>query len=103
MCIVMYFRHKECKHTWGVITEPCGPGMGFSTCASFGSSGAVKATPKLYKTKSRPCPRCELKAGYDCNVLRMVKDMGWGLKWGVGLDEDDWGFQVTMGKGCTML
>lgn len=36
----------------------------------------------------------------------MVTRMGWGIKWGTGPDEDDWGVDVKCGgskNGCVIL
>ena len=84
MCKPTLFHHQRCGHTWAVISEPCGPGMGFSTCPAFGST-AVKRRPRRYETSSRTCPRCGLRRGmagcggdYDRNQVRMVEDMGNG-------------------------
>ena len=111
MCTVTFFQHKGCKHTWATITEPCGPGMGFATCPNIGD-GSTKETPRLYKTKTRPCPRCsatqpllgaEVVVAYDQNVVRMVGRMGWGFKLGCGPDEDDWGVDIRFSNGCVVL
>lgn len=107
MCGVTFFQHKDCKHTWATVTEPCGPGMGFATCPSMGD-GTTKETPRLYRTKSRPCPRCGVAAAavvYDCNVVRMVSRTGRGFKLGCGAGEDDWGVDVhfARGAGCVVL
>lgn len=111
MCVVTYFQHKDCKHIWAVVTEPCGPWMGFSTCRGIGD-GTTKQTPAFYRTKTRPCPRCaeEDVAGrtYDRNAVRVVDRMGWGVKFGAGPDEDDWGVDVRFGAragacGCVVL
>lgn len=103
MCTVTYFEHKTCKHIWAVVTAPCGPGMGFFTCPFF-CDGTAKMPPKHIRTRSRACPRCDLAGVYDRNFLRMVEDMGWGVKWGTGPGKDDWGFEVKCGKGgCAIL
>lgn len=102
MCNVTYFQHKTCKHKWAVVSQPCGPGMGFSTCELFGN-GAAKEATAMYKTKSRLCPRCDLGGVYDRNVVRVVEKMGWGVKWGAGPARDDWGFELKMEDGCVML
>ena len=103
MCGVTFFQHKECKHTWATVTEPCGPGMGFATCPSMGD-GTAKDRPRVYATRSRPCPRCG-GAAYDGNAVRMVARMGWGVKLGSGPDEGDWGVDVRFdgGDGCVVL
>ncbi|KFA46629.1 hypothetical protein S40293_08207 [Stachybotrys chartarum IBT 40293] len=93
MCNITYFQHKKCKHVWAVITTPCGPGLGFMTCGTFGS-GMTKDTPKFYKSRKRPCPRCDLQGDYDRNNTLMVERMGWGVKWGLGPDENDWGVDL---------
>lgn len=98
MCNITLFQHKTCKHTWAIITEPCGPWMGFSTCDMFGN-GAAKEPPAIYKTKSRPCPRCDMHEMYDLNYVRMVEEMGWGVKWGAGPGRDDWGLEMK----CVIL
>ncbi|KAH7328830.1 hypothetical protein B0I35DRAFT_418469 [Stachybotrys elegans] len=104
MCSVTFFQHKKCKHAWAVVTTPCGPGLGFSTCGSFGN-GITKDTPKFYKTRARPCPRCDLHGVYDRNVMLLVRNMGWGVKWGTGPDQNDWGLDIRMGTSrcCTIL
>ncbi|KND95051.1 hypothetical protein TOPH_00280 [Tolypocladium ophioglossoides CBS 100239] len=106
MCVVTYFQHKDCKHIWAVVTEPCGPWMGFSTCRNIGD-GTTKETPKFYRTKMRPCPRCAediVGRMYDRNAVRVVDRMGWGVKFGTGPDEDDWGVDVRFGAcGCVIL
>ncbi|RDA90145.1 hypothetical protein CP533_0768 [Ophiocordyceps camponoti-saundersi (nom. inval.)] len=94
MCTVTFFRHRDCKHMWAAITEPCGPGMGFHTCRSFGDTGVTKDRPPVYLTRGRSCPRCGTEA-VDGNVVRLVRRMGWGLKIGVGPDEEDWGVDVS--------
>lgn len=102
MCTLLYFEHKTCKHVWAVIATPCEPLMGFSTCPSFGD-GSVKPTPKYLKTRTRPCPRCQLGGVYDRNQTRMVEGMGWGVKWGVGPRSEDYGCEVTFPGGCVVL
>lgn len=103
MCTLTYFEHKLCKHVWAMVTEPCEPFMGFSTCPSF-CDGTVKLTPKYIRTRSRPCPRCDLENVYDRNQVRMVEAMGWGVKWGVGPGRDDWGCEVKFsGRTCVIL
>ncbi|KJZ73649.1 hypothetical protein HIM_06982 [Hirsutella minnesotensis 3608] len=109
MCIVTFFQHKQCGHMWAVVTHPCGPGMGFSTCRSFGDDAAAKEAPRVYRTRARPCPRCAAdgrRAAYDANAVRLVRRMGWGLKLGAGQDEDDWGVDVRLserGSRCVVL
>ncbi|CAI6095728.1 unnamed protein product [Clonostachys chloroleuca] len=103
MCLVTYFQHRHCKHKWVVISEPCGPGMGFATCDTFRNSNYVKDMPVLYTTESRPCPRCCVLASggcYDLNSTRMVESMGWGVKWGTGPAKDDLGFEIKVKDGC---
>ncbi|PHH85348.1 hypothetical protein CDD83_569 [Cordyceps sp. RAO-2017] len=107
MCTVTFFQHKDCRHTWAAVTEPCGPFMGFSTCSSFGD-GVTKDRPRVYRTRSRVCPRCAACRGatYDANAVRVVERMGWGFKLGLGPDEDDWGVDVRFserGSGCVIL
>lgn len=75
--------------------------MGFLTCDLFGN-GAAKEPPKVYKTGSRACPRCNLGGAYDHNMIRMVERMGSGFKWGAGPGRDDWGWEVKLGK-CVIL
>ncbi|PFH60626.1 hypothetical protein XA68_10637 [Ophiocordyceps unilateralis] len=94
MCAVTFFRHRDCKHIWAAVTEPCGPGMGFYTCRSFGDTGVTKERPAVYRTRSRTCPRCA-PGPPDGNVVRVVERMGWGVKLGVGPDEDDWGVELS--------
>ncbi|RDA87341.1 hypothetical protein CP532_2629 [Ophiocordyceps camponoti-leonardi (nom. inval.)] len=97
MCTVTFFRHRDCKHMWATITEPCGPGMGFYTCRSFEDPGVTKARPPVYRTRGRSCPRCGMEGmgeAVDGNLVRLVERMGWGLKIGVGPDEDDWGVDL---------
>ncbi|QPC66057.1 hypothetical protein HYE67_008288 [Fusarium culmorum] len=94
MCAVTYFKHKKCKHTWVVLTEPCMPYIGLNTCPTF-CDGTAKDPPKFYNTKSQPCPRCQLHGVYDRNLVRMVEAMGWGIKWGVGPGRDDWGCEMN--------
>ena len=104
MCKTTLFRHKTCDHTWAVVSEPCGPGMGFSTCETFGSAN-VKELPPYYTTSARTCPRCgfgkggDFHYGYDRNIVRMVMGMGNGLKWGTGPGADDWGCELK----CVVL
>ena len=105
MCKTTLFKHKTCKHTWGVISEPCGPGMGFSTCDTL-YGGLHEGPPALYNTKSRPCPRCERelhRVQYDPNTVRMVESTGWGFKWGTGPGRDDWGWEMKFRDGCVIL
>lgn len=102
MCTVTYFHNKTCLHTWAIITNGCGPLMGFSTCPSFVcGAGATKERPRFYNTVTRACPRCNEALGipYDRNLIRVVESMGWGLKIGAGPDEDDWGVDLR-GTGC---
>ncbi|KAI6770023.1 hypothetical protein HG530_004652 [Fusarium avenaceum] len=95
---VTYFKHKECKHTWVILTAPCRPFMGLNNCPTF-CDGTAKDEPKFFNTKSRPCPRCQMHGVYDRNLVRMVESMGRGIKWGVGPDADDWGCEVK----CVIL
>lgn len=81
--------------------------MGFVTCDTFGN-GIVKEQPDIYLTATRLCPRCERQegrrwAGHDANMVRMVVAKGWGLKWGVGPDKEDWGWEVRCKSGCVVL
>lgn len=114
MCQVTYFQHKECTHTWAAISEPCAPYMGFTTCPEFTpggtkmlntASGKIKPKPKFYKTKTRPCPRCELLGQYDRNAVRMVDKMGYGLTMGFDPDGGDWGIDFRLGTSnkCVIL
>lgn len=104
MCTTTLFQHKTCKHIWAIIKEPCGPGMGFSTCENF-TRGTVKEPPAIYNTRSRPCPRCEREPGRVCdaNAIRAVESMGWGVKWGTGPEREDWGCEVKFRGGCVIL
>ncbi|RCI15320.1 hypothetical protein L249_6386 [Ophiocordyceps polyrhachis-furcata BCC 54312] len=99
MCTVTFFRHRDCKHMWATVTEPCGPGMGFYTCRSFEDTGVTKARPPVYRTRGRSCPRCGTGEAVDGNVVRLVERMGWGVKIGVGPDGDDWGVDLR----CVMI
>lgn len=116
MCTVTYFQHKDCKHMWAAVTEPCGPWMGFSTCASFVTGEEAKPAPRVYRTRTRPCPRCWCWCGlarascrlhqHDANTVRVVERMGWGVKLGAGPDEADWGMDVRFsarGGRCVVL
>lgn len=89
---------------WAAVTAPCGPGMGFRTCASFVGAEATKPRPRVYRTGSRACPRC--CCGQDGNAVRVVERVGWGVKLGTGPDEGDWGVDVRFsarGGGCVVL
>ncbi|KAF4123481.1 hypothetical protein GMORB2_6182 [Geosmithia morbida] len=123
------FEHKKCKHTWAVISEPCGPGMGFVTCDIFyaanGRTIDEKPRPGICRTMTRPCPRCEgrnlasnppgsgggggvaalTRYQYDVNTVRMVEKRGWGLKWGTGPAMEDWGLEMRFGSGnwCVIM
>lgn len=121
MCIVTYYQSKTCKHMWAVISRPCAPFMGFTTCLSFTGGGSIsstlvstpiaanmksqveklKPTPKIYKTKCRACPRCDLHGVYDANAIRVVEKMGYGLTWGMEPD-GGWGIDVRFGS-CVIL
>lgn len=98
MCTLTCFEHKDCKHIWVVLTEPCEPLIGLNNCPTF-CDGTAKPPPKYYRTRSRPCPRCDLHGEYDRNLVRMVEGMGWGVKWGVGPGRDDWGCEMK----CVIL
>jgi hypothetical protein len=80
--------------------------MGFSNCPSF-YDGTMNATPRFYRTKSRPCPKCDLDGAYDRNCVRMVEAMRRGIKWGVGPDVEDWGIDCNLGRlrggACVIL
>jgi hypothetical protein len=102
MCRVTYFQQKTCKHIWATITEPCGPGMGFTTCTTFGDGSLVKDAPKYYRTEMRPCPRCAGRH-YDLNSVRMVESVGWGCKWGLGPAREDLGCEIKCHDGCVVL
>lgn len=124
------FQHRKCKHTWAVISEPCGPGMGFTTCSVFTSASTIdgstieESSPAaIYRTATRPCPKCERDAslassrrrrtrqqqqlydlGHECmdpNTVRMVSGRGCGFKWGTGPAREDWGWEVKM--GCSVM
>lgn len=104
MCRVTYFKHKTCSHIWATVTEPCGPGMGFTTCGMFNDGSAVREPPAYYRTKTRRCPRCTWgPRGYDLNAVRMVEEIGWGCKWGLGPAREDWGCEVKCGDECVVL
>lgn len=95
--------------------------MGFTTCPSFisGSSTSsalvsapiaasmktsaekLKPAPKIYKTKCRACPRCDLHGVYDANAIQVVEKMGYGLTWGMEPD-GGWGIDVRLGS-CVIL
>lgn len=106
MCQTTLFQHKTCGHTWALITEPCGPGMGFLVCDTFGTS-TIKTPPSICKTKSRPCPRClrdQHGWALDPNCVRVVKEFGGGVKWGTGPRQEDWGCEVKCRDGiCVVL
>lgn len=68
--------------------------MGFTTCSQF-SGGVASEAPVLYLTRSRTCPRCSERP-YDRNMVRMVERIRWGLKWGLGPDEDDLGLDISL-------
>lgn len=102
MCILTYFEHKDCKHTWVIVTEPCGPFIGLNNCPTF-CDGTAKAIPKYYHTRSRPCPTCDLGGVYDRNLTRMVEAMGIGVTWGLGPGRDDCGCSMKLPKGCVIF
>jgi len=91
------------KHTWAVITEPCGPGMKFTSCDTFRTGGShLHPAAKLFKTKSRPCPKCRPWA-FDPYMMRVVDSYGGGIKWGTGPEKDDLGCEVKFGSGCVVF
>lgn len=119
MCNVTYFQSQTCNHIWAVISHPCMPFMGFTTCPSFSGPGQatmkntslsestpIKKPTGFYKTRTRPCPTCDLGGVYDYNAVRMVTRMGWGMTFGKDPSEGDWGVDLRLGtvkKGCVIL
>lgn len=106
MCHTSLFQNLKCKHSWAIITEPCGPGMGFLTCDTFGTS-TVKQAPMICLTRARPCPKC-LRDKHGCwsdpNTIRIVESFGSGVKWGTGPKQEDWGCELKFKDGaCVVL
>jgi hypothetical protein len=79
--------------------------MGFSNCPSFTCGDGAKHMPRLYETLTRICPKCAEASGvgYDWNMVRVVERMGWGVKFGTGPDEEDWGVDVKFSSKCVVL
>lgn len=96
MCQSIIFKSPRCGCLWWRISEPCAPGMGFSTCARF-HNGSCKGVPPGYLAWTEPCPKHDLRGFYDYNQTRMVVRVRNGLRWGVGPSVRDPGFDLTCG------
>ncbi|KAI1488698.1 hypothetical protein F5X96DRAFT_680279 [Biscogniauxia mediterranea] len=90
MCKTAHFRSRACGHHWLQIAQPCGPGRGFGTCATFGDG--VAREPAAECSVGAPCPACSTSTSmggmmsptYDHNNLRMVTDIRRRWRWGLG-------------------
>ena len=74
------------------IDEPCLPGMGFSTCPTFGE-GQLTRTPRTLRAPRGACIRCHDEIPYDYNRVRQVLKTTNGWKWGEGPARDDAGIE----------
>lgn len=88
MCTAAAFKSFTCPHKWLTITVPCGPGVGFDTCAHHAFSGqtSIFGGPKFIPAPAHSCPMCDKKDHYDGNRTRMVlrgQDM-FGSQWHCG-------------------
>ena len=127
MCETAFFTHPFCGCRWLQVMQPCGPGMGLSTCPFLLSSssarasraappppayglkqGTIKKIKKINNSKhadpalavwSRiPCPRHNM-VWYDRNYMRMVVDVKNGVRWGLGPSKTDPGVEC----GCCIM
>ncbi|KAK4187968.1 hypothetical protein QBC35DRAFT_383562 [Podospora australis] len=55
MCCIEQFRGCHCTRNWVMVTNSCGPGMGFSTCPSL-LRGYTTATPPMMMAQGQVCP-----------------------------------------------
>ncbi|KAI5926770.1 hypothetical protein F4810DRAFT_707310 [Camillea tinctor] len=114
MCRTAHFRSRNCGHHWLQISQPCGPGRGFATCATFGDGVAREPTAEC--RVGSLCPACSASsssyfampapalgygggnwgwgAPYDLNSVRMVTDVRHRWRWGVGPSRRDPGVDV---------
>jgi hypothetical protein len=74
MCTATAFKSHTCPHKWLTITLPCGPGMGFDTCARHTYTGQTSLCggPRFIPAPAHSCPTCNKKDQYDGNKTRMV-------------------------------
>lgn len=93
MCKTAFFKSPRCGCRWWRIAEPCGPGMGFSTCGRF-FDGRCKPAPPSYRAWSEPCPTHDLLGVYDRNQVRMVLGLHNGFRFGTGPSLRDPGVEV---------
>lgn len=118
MCRTAYYDHPLCGCRWLAIAQPCGPGMGFSTCPTFFSGRARRADrgfgtavlqPSLwevvtgrdthremhasYAWSAVPCPVHTLGGIYDRNIIRRILDVQNGMRLGTGPDPQDFGVE----------
>ncbi|KAI0596979.1 hypothetical protein F4775DRAFT_593712 [Biscogniauxia sp. FL1348] len=102
MCKTAHFRSRSCGHHWLQIAQPCGPGRGFSTCATFRGDGVARE-PAAECRVGAPCPACSscyysATGGgmYDRNSVRMVTDMRRRWRWGLGPSKRDPGVECVV-------
>ncbi|KAK0716997.1 hypothetical protein B0T26DRAFT_647829 [Lasiosphaeria miniovina] len=104
MCISEHYTDPTCRHTWARICQPCGPGMGFTTCPSFfGNDGTCMYARRGAKPAPRgpfvvycePCPVCDLRGAYDRNAVRVVVGVRRGVRAGAGPGRGDPGVDFT--------
>ncbi|ERS96013.1 uncharacterized protein SPSK_00934 [Sporothrix schenckii 1099-18] len=123
MCRTAYYDHPLCGCRWLAIAQPCGPGMGFSTCPSFFSGYATRAgygsgssgygtsalKPSVWELftgrdthrerqaehawSAVPCPVHTLGGVYDRNYVRRILDVQNGMRLGTGPDPQDFGLE----------
>ncbi|KAI1637336.1 hypothetical protein F4809DRAFT_640578 [Biscogniauxia mediterranea] len=121
MCKTAHFRSRACGHHWLQIAQPCGPGRGFGTCATFGDG--VAREPAAECSVEAPCPACSTSMGmgmggggvvvvagggvggiggmsrrstYDHNNVRMVTDIRRRWRWGLGPSKQDLGVECVV-------
>lgn len=93
MCTTKIYKNEDCGCQWAAIDMPCGFGMGFSVCPSFGNGQTVQRM-RYFKAKPGSCPWHDYNYSSP-NEIRRVLKMRKGVKWGEGPARVDRGIEFT--------
>lgn len=100
MCTTKFSKHPKCKHWSTEILNPCEEGKNFGNCKSFeeGRARNPKSCPREM-AKEGECPKCDKKDDYDGDQIRMVKNVEYGYRFGLGPSEGDFGIDLLRPSG----
>jgi len=97
MCTLEFYKGACCRHKWARVAQPCGPGMGFSTCPWLFGTGRARPQPEAFVARQEPCPQCDLGGVYSRNEVRAVVRFRRGFRLGLGPGRRDPGVEVRCG------